>query len=133
MTLATYVAGVDRIGVPIRFGTAANHGQQIAAAQPCAGPLGSCSSVGSLRKAVNRLTLRQRPQMRLYRVTDQLHQGRTVAVPGDQIAPTVSGWLAELGAHSTLVEDLARAARAGNWPAAHAVGEQLSVDVTVAA
>jgi hypothetical protein len=79
------------------------------------------------------LTLRRRSQMTLYRVTDRLHQGRAVAVPGDQIAPTVSAWLAELGAHTTLVDDLARAARAGNWPAVHAVGEQLSVDVTLAA
>jgi hypothetical protein len=46
----------------------------------------------------------------MYCVTDRLHSGRTVRVPGPEIAPTVSAWLAELGAHSPLVEDLARAA-----------------------
>lgn len=65
-----------------------------------------------------------------YLVTDRLHDGRTVRVPGDEIAATVSAWLAELGTHSPLVEDLARAARAGDWPAAHAIGEHLSVHVT---
>ena len=112
MTLAAYVSWVDRIAVPIRFGTAANRGQQIAPAEPFAGPSGSCSSVGSFRKAANHLTLRRRPQITRYRITDRLHQGHAVQVPGDEIAPTVSAWLAELGAHSTLVEDLARAARA---------------------
>ena len=68
-----------------------------------------------------------------YYVTDRLHDEHTVQVPGHEIAPIVSAWLAELGAHSPLVEDLARAARAGDWAAAHAVGDQLSVDVTVAA
>ncbi len=69
----------------------------------------------------------------MYCVTDRLHNGRTVQVPGHEIAPIVSAWLAELGAHSPLVEDLARAARVGDWAAAYAVGDQLSVDVTVAA
>jgi hypothetical protein len=69
----------------------------------------------------------------IYRVSDRLHDGRTVHVPGPQIATTVSAWLAELGAHSPLVEDLARAVHTGDWPAAHAIGEYLSVDVTVAA
>jgi hypothetical protein len=50
--------------------------------------------------------------------------------PGDEIAAAVSAWLAELGAHSPLVEDLARAARAGDWAVAHALGEHLSVRVT---
>ena len=68
----------------------------------------------------------------IYRVSDRLH-GRTVHVPGHQIALTVSAWLAELGAHSPLVEDLARAAHAGDWPAACTIGEYLSVDVSVAA
>jgi len=56
--------------------------------------------------------------------------GRTVCVPGDEIAAAVSAWLAELGTHSPLVEDLARAARAGDWAVAHALGEHLSVRVT---
>lgn len=76
---------------------------------------------------------RHEPTTTLYCVTDRLHGGRTVRVPGHEIAPIVSGWLAELGAHSPLVDDLARAACLGDWAAAHAVGEQLSVDVTVAA
>lgn len=69
------------------------------------------------------------PAMTMYRITDRLHTGRTVRVPAHQIAPTVSGWLAELGVHSPLVEDLARAVCVGDWPAAYAVGEQLSIDV----
>jgi len=69
----------------------------------------------------------------IYQVSDRLHAGRTVHVPGHEIATTVSAWLAELGAHSPLVEDLARAVGAGDWPAARAVGEYLSVDVSVAA
>lgn len=66
----------------------------------------------------------------IYQVTDHLGDGRTVRVAGDEIATTVSAWLAELGTHSPLVEDLARAARAGDWPAAYAIGEHLSVNVT---
>jgi hypothetical protein len=68
-----------------------------------------------------------------YYVTDRLHNCRTVQVPGHEIAPIVSAWLAELGAHSPLVEDLARAACVGDWAATRAVGNQLYVDVTVAA
>ena len=67
-----------------------------------------------------------------YRVTDRLHDGRTVQVPGRDIAPTVSAWLAELGAHSPVVDDLARAVCVGDWAAAYAVADLLSVDVTVA-
>ena len=44
----------------------------------------------------------------------------------------MSAWLAEVGAHSPLVDDLARAVRVGDWPAAHALGECLSVEVAVA-
>jgi hypothetical protein len=77
-----------------------------------------------------RQTARTRP---IYRVTHCLREGRAVDVPGHEIAATVAAWLAELGADSPLVEDLARAIHAGDWPAAHAIGEYLSVDVTVAA
>jgi hypothetical protein len=66
----------------------------------------------------------------MYCVTDRLHNGRTVRVPGPEIAPIVSAWLAELGA--PLVEDLARAACAGDWASAYAVSDRLSVDVFVA-
>lgn len=69
----------------------------------------------------------------LYQVTDRLHAGRTVRVPANGIVTTVSAWLAELGARSPLVEDLGRAVRAGDWPTACAIGEHLSVDVTLAA
>jgi hypothetical protein len=69
----------------------------------------------------------------IYRVTQCLRNGRTAEVPGHQIATIVSGWLAELGAASPLVDDLARALHAGDWSAAHAIAEYLSVDVTVAA
>ena len=76
-----------------------------------------------------------RPQyvVPMYRVSDRLHDGRTAHVAGNQIGTTVSAWLAELGAQSPLVEDLARAVRGSDWPAAYAIGERLSVDVTVAA
>jgi hypothetical protein len=51
----------------------------------------------------------------------------------DGIVVTVSAWLAELGTSSPLVDDLARTVRTGDWIAAHAIAEILSVDVTVAA
>ena len=72
------------------------------------------------------------PPRTMYWVTDRLHGGRAVRVPGAAIAPLVSASLAELGAHSPLVDDLARAARRGDWAVAYAVGDQLSVDVTIA-
>jgi hypothetical protein len=68
----------------------------------------------------------------MYRVTDRLHGRRTVRVPGHEIAPIVAAWLAELGAHSPLVDELARAACVGDWSAAYAIGDRLSVDVTIA-
>jgi hypothetical protein len=54
-------------------------------------------------------------------------------VPEDRIVATVSAWLAELGAESPLVDDLAKAVRAGNWPAAHSIAEYLSVEVAFVA
>lgn len=69
----------------------------------------------------------------IYRVTQCLRDGRTAVVPGHEIATTVSAWLAELGADSPLVDDLARALSAGDWSTAHALADFLSVDVTVAA
>ena len=69
----------------------------------------------------------------LYYVTDRWHNGRMVQVPGHEIAPVVSAWLAELGVHSPLVEDLARATCVGDWAAACAFGDPLSVVVTAAA
>jgi hypothetical protein len=73
---------------------------------------------------------RSRP---LYRLTYRLRQGRTADVRSHEIASTVSGWLAELGVRSPLVNDFARAVDADNWPAAHAIGDFLSIDVAVAA
>jgi hypothetical protein len=67
-----------------------------------------------------------------YLVSDRLHAGRAVHVRAHEIATTVSGWLAELDAQSPLVDDLARAVHAGDWPAARDLGEYLSVDVSIA-
>jgi hypothetical protein len=69
----------------------------------------------------------------IYRVTQCLRDGRTAEVPGSEIAITVSAWLAELDADSPLVDDLAQAVRAGDWPTVRAIGDYLSVDVTMAA
>ncbi|MFG1930694.1 hypothetical protein ACGFK1_08545 [Mycobacterium sp. NPDC048908] len=68
-----------------------------------------------------------------YQVTDCLHDGRIVRVSADGIACTVSAWLAELGAYSPMVEDLARTVRDGDWTTAYAIADLLSVDVAVAA
>jgi len=73
----------------------------------------------------------RRPTSPIYRITQRLRGGLTVEVPADAIATTVSGWLAELGADSPLVHKLEKAVRAGNWSAARAIGEYLSVDVTM--
>ena len=67
-----------------------------------------------------------------YLLSDRVHAGRTVHVAAHEIASTVSGWLAELGARSPLAEDLARAVHAGDWPAALGIGAYLSVDVSIA-
>ena len=67
-----------------------------------------------------------------YLVSDRLHVGRTVHVSAHEIAATISAWLAELGAHSPLVNELARAVCAGDWPAARGISEYLSVDVSIA-
>ena len=70
------------------------------------------------------------PTATIYQITDRLHEGRTVHVPFHEIATTVSAWLADFGAHSPLVEDLARAVGACDWPAVDAIGDRLSVVVT---
>jgi hypothetical protein len=69
----------------------------------------------------------------IYRVTQCLRGGRAAEVSGNEIASTVSAWLAELDADSPLVDDLAHAVRAGDWPTVRAIGDYLSVDVTIAA
>ena len=68
----------------------------------------------------------------MYRVTDRLHEEHSAEVSCLDLAATVSMWLAELGAHTELV-DLARAICAGNWPTAYAIGGRPSIDVSVAA
>jgi len=73
------------------------------------------------------------PGVRTYQLTDRLHTGRIARVSADGIVATVSAWLAELDTSSPLVSDLARTVGAGDWTAAHAIAEILSVDVTVAA
>jgi len=100
----------------------------------------SQSPTGSFIKDGNRFGqswLRQGPRrsmrsMTMYQVTDQLHDGHVARVSGSEIAATVSSWLADLGAHSPLVDELARAVRNRDWPAAYVIGETLSVHVAVA-
>lgn len=70
--------------------------------------------------------------MTIYQLTDRLH-GRTVCVQADDIAATVTSWLAELDACSPLVKLLSRAVRDGDWPATHGIADFLSVEVQVAA
>lgn len=77
--------------------------------------------------------LRQRkPTAAIYQLTDRLHEGHVARVPANLIPATVSAWLAELGAHSPLVDDLERAVRGGDWSAAHALGECLSIEIALA-
>ena len=71
--------------------------------------------------------------MTVYQLTDRLHDGRTVCVQADQLAPTVASWLAELGACSPLVDLLSRAVGDGDWPTTHGIADYLSVEVQVAA
>jgi hypothetical protein len=71
--------------------------------------------------------------MTIYRLTNRLHHECSVYVPENRIGATVAAWLADLGADSPLVEDLALAVRSGDWPAAHSLADYLSVQVTVAA
>jgi len=65
----------------------------------------------------------------VYELTDRLHDGHIARVSASQITTTVSAWLAELGVHSPLVGDLERAVRDGDWAAAHALGECLSIEI----
>jgi hypothetical protein len=66
----------------------------------------------------------------IYQLTDRLHDGRTVHVSADEIGPTVSGWLAELGVTTPVVEDLAQAVRDVDWPRTHVLCDYLSVQLT---
>jgi hypothetical protein len=113
----------------------------IALAEPNSGlPSILSSFVCPFHAWCNSFLLRSRPVRPLqaaaapaiYQIASRLHEQRTVRVAGDAIAPTVSAWLAEFGVQSPMAEDLARAVRGGDWPAVYAIGEHLSVDVTVA-
>jgi hypothetical protein len=84
-------------------------------------------------KTISHWTRRASRHNTMYQVADRLHSGRMVRVSSDEIAGTVSAWLAELGADSQMVDDLVQAVRRGDWPVAHALEDRLSVDVTVAA
>jgi hypothetical protein len=66
----------------------------------------------------------------IFRVSDRLHQDRSVTVAAHEIAATVAGWLAELGVHSPLVDQLDSAVFKGDWMTARAIADRLSVDVT---
>lgn len=67
-----------------------------------------------------------------YQLTDLLHAGHSVRVPETGIVAAVADWLADLGVHSPLADDLGRSVRNGDWATAHAIAQSLSVDVTVA-
>ena len=66
-----------------------------------------------------------------YLVVDLLHLGRTARVAGHDIANLIDAWLNELDIRTTLSQELARAAPAGDWTTTHALGEDLSVAVSV--
>jgi hypothetical protein len=74
----------------------------------------------------------RRPTATIYQLTDRLHDGQSARVPADQITETVSAWLADLGADSPLVDELERAVSGGDWAAAHALSECLSIEIAVA-
>lgn len=82
---------------------------------------------------MNLTSIRRHRTQITYEIVDRLHDRHVVGVPADRIAPTVADWLAELDTASTLAEELAAAARRGDWPSAHALGDVLAVDVMVAA
>lgn len=68
-----------------------------------------------------------------YVLIDRLQRHGAVCVTADEISATVSDWLAQLGAHSPLVEEFELTVRKGDWCTARAIAERLSVDVAVAA
>lgn len=68
----------------------------------------------------------------IYQLTDRLHDGHVARVAGNEIAATVASWLADLGAQSPLVDELASAVQHRDWPAAYTIGETLSLDIAIA-
>jgi hypothetical protein len=69
---------------------------------------------------------------RTYAVRQRVHESRTIYIPANELAATVTEWLAEMGACSPLVEHLAQEVDANNWPAAHSISECLGIEVTIA-
>lgn len=65
-----------------------------------------------------------------FRVSDRLHEERSVTVTAHEIATTVAGWLADLGVHSPLTQQLADAVGKGDWSTARAIADNLAVTVT---
>jgi hypothetical protein len=92
----------------------------------------SSPSVVAARRVRRTSGIGGRPPVTIHRLTDPLHDGRTVHVCADGLVATLTTWLAELGAASPLVDDLAEAVRAGDWPTAHALSDFLSVEVSLA-
>ena len=66
----------------------------------------------------------------IFRVSDRVHEERSVTVAAHEIAATVAAWLAELGVQTPLVDQLASAVIKGDWMAARAIADHLSVDFT---
>ena len=73
------------------------------------------------------------PVTTTYVLTNCLHDQSVLCTSVDEIISTVSGWLAELGVDTALAEDLGQTVRDGDWPAAHAIAERLSVEIAIAA
>ncbi|MEO3756936.1 hypothetical protein ABGB19_01405 [Mycobacterium sp. B14F4] len=82
-------------------------------------------------KTLTTLLRRPAPVAATYEIRELLHEGRTARVSAEAIANTVSAWLSDLGAVSPSVHELARTMRSGDWPAAYAIAESLSLEVSV--
>lgn len=76
---------------------------------------------------------RRNPVTATFEIRDLLHEGRTARVCAEGIVGTVSAWLSDLDTVSPSVHELARTVRVGDWPAAHAIAESLSIEVSVSA
>jgi hypothetical protein len=135
MRFAPDVMRVDRIALAIGLGTSAAQDSASAPARDAA--LGSRVPVGSARKVTNQVTLRQHHRgaatMRMYWVTDRLHTGAQSRCLVTRSHPSCRLGLRSWAQIALWWRILARAACAGDWAAAYAVGDQLSVDVAVAA
>lgn len=68
-----------------------------------------------------------------YVLTDRLQQHHAVCGTAEQITATLLTWLAQLDAHSALVEEFGRSIRHNDWAAAYAIADVLSVDVNESA